>query len=141
MSTQNGFQTVKPPQPGRRFFTLDEANRSLPYVGRIIRDVRNTYQRAVDLQECLDRPTPQDDSEKLHREYETAIEQLNHFVDELQEVGVELKDYDMGLIDFPSMHRGREICLCWKAGEQAVAAWHETDSGFAGRQDVATLKD
>ena len=93
------------------------------------------------LQERLDHPTPQDSNERLHLEYEAAIEQLNRYVDELQEVGVELKDYDMGLIDFPAMYHGREICLCWKAGENAVAAWHETDSGFAGRQDVATLKN
>ncbi len=135
------ISTIQKHPAGRKYFTLDEANRALPYVARVTKDVRETYQHAVALQERIDRPATGDDSDAMHREYEATIDQLNGFVDELTEVGVELKDYDTGLLDFPALHQGREICLCWRHGEKAVAAWHETDAGFAGRQDVAMLKD
>ena len=62
-------------------------------------------------------------------------------MDELHEIGCELKDYQMGLIDFTGRHQGRDICLCWKLGESAIAYWHETDSGFAGRKPVSMLEE
>ena len=46
-------------------------------------------------------------------------------------------DYDKGLIDFPSLHDGREVYLCWRLGEPQVAYWHELDAGFAGRQKLS----
>lgn len=139
MSTQR-ISAIHPGSSGRKYFTLAEANRALPYVARIIGDVRKTYHRAVALQELIDQPAKIERTDALHQEYEAVVDQLNGFVYELKEVGVELKDYDTGLLDFPALHQGREICLCWKHGEEAVAAWHETDAGFAGRQDVAALK-
>ncbi len=60
-------------------------------------------------------------------------------IEELQAVGVELKDFDQLLLDFPAIHEGREICLCWHQGESSVNAWHEVGAGYAGRQDVALL--
>ena len=128
------------PRPGRRYFTLDEANRAVPYVTRIMNDVRQTYRHAVALQQQLERPLPGDDTDRVQNDYERAVDELNRYVDELHTVGVELKDYDMGLIDFPAMHQGREVCLCWRSGEEQIVAWHEMDAGFSGRQDVKLLK-
>jgi len=51
-----------------------------------------------------------------------------------------LKDYEMGLIDFPAVHQGREVYLCWKLGEKQIVAWHEVDAGFSGRRDVKELR-
>ena len=47
----------------------------------------------------------------------------------------------MGLIDFTGRHKGRDVCLCWKLGEETVGYWHEMDAGFAGRQPIATLRE
>jgi hypothetical protein len=72
---------------------------------------------------------------------ESAMTKLEDFVDELTEIGCELKDYQTGLIDFTGRHKGHDVCLCWKLGEEKVGFWHECDAGFAGRQPVATLKE
>lgn len=126
-------------ESGRTFFTPAHANRALRYVSRIVRDVRVAYRHAVALQQRLEMPAPEEDPDDLAAQYEQIMGRLNGYVDELHDVGVELKDYELGLIDFPAMHDGREVCLCWKYGEKRVSTWHELDEGFAGRQPVATL--
>ena len=134
------FKAKPSARTDRRTFTLEQANRAVPYVARIMDDVRQTYRQAVGLQQQLERPMPGDDVSRVQNDYERAVDQLNRYVDELHDVGVELKDYDLGLIDFPAMHEGREVCLCWRPGETQIVAWHEVDAGFSGRQDVALLK-
>lgn len=124
----------------RLHFTPERANRALPYVKRIVRDVRQAYRHAVALQHRLEMPTPDEDTALLGRQYEALMTQLNEYLDELQLVGVELKDYELGLVDFPAVFQGREICLCWKYGEPQVHTWHELDDGFSGRQSVDQLK-
>lgn len=127
-------------EPAKTYFTVAEANQALPYVARIIDDVTAVYRRIVDLRRRLEQAQPGQD-ENLEREYENAMDRLSHLVDELHAVGVELKDFEKGLVDFPAWHEGREVLLCWKKGEEQVAYWHETDSGFAGRQSVAALTE
>jgi hypothetical protein len=128
---------VANPTSGRRLFTLAEANKALPYVRRIVADIREVYQEAVDLQQRLQEPELP--AEQGDEAYDRIMGRLNQLVDELHDVGVELKDYELGLIDFPAIHEGREVYLCWKLGEPEVLAWHEVDAGFAGRQKVDTL--
>ncbi len=48
-----------------------------------------------------------------------------------------LKGFEVGLVDFYSLREDRPIFLCWKLGEERITHWHETDSGFAGRQPIA----
>jgi hypothetical protein len=62
-------------------------------------------------------------------------------VDELTSIGVELKDYQMGLVDFIGRHQGRDVYLCWKLGESKIGFWHELHTGFTGRQPVASLRE
>jgi hypothetical protein len=139
MNAKPDIQPVEAVEAERRRFTLEEANRALPYVSRVTEDIRHSYRRAVALQEQLDQPVPDDDIDLLRDEYEQTIGRLNRYVDELHDVGVELKDYEVGLVDFPSTHEGREIFLCWKSGEDHIEAWHEVHAGFAGRQKVSEL--
>ena len=54
----------------------------------------------------------------------------------LDELGVTVKDLDLGLLDFPALHDGREIELCWHVGEPSVAFWHEIGEGYAGRKPI-----
>jgi hypothetical protein len=60
--------------------------------------------------------------------------ELQAGVDAFEERGIVLRDLDRGLIDFPALHEGREIYLCWIDGERDIEYWHELDAGFAGRQ-------
>jgi hypothetical protein len=69
-------------------------------------------------------------------EVEQASTELMAMVEELQGLGVQVKDLDRGLVDFPCLHRGRVVLLCWELGEDEVAYWHGADEGFAGRKPL-----
>ncbi len=134
--------TLEPklPREGRKYFTVAEANRALPYVKRIVTDIATVYRQAMSLRQRIEEPQRGDAAEDLRTQYDAAMDRLNGFIDELRLVGVELKDFEKGLLDFPAVHEGREVLLCWHAGETSVHAWHEVDAGFAGRQDVSLLE-
>jgi len=57
-------------------------------------------------------------------------------VDRLEELGVVLKDLDLGLLDFPSEREGEEVLLCWQVGEGSVTSWHGLEEGYAGRKPI-----
>ena len=132
-------ETCHPPRRGKKYFSITEANRALPYVARVVDDIVRTYDQAVALRKRIEQPHPEDSVEAVKNGYEKEMDHLNRLIEELHQVGVELKDFERGLIDFPAVHEGREILLCWHRGESAIQAWHEVDAGYAGRQDVALL--
>jgi hypothetical protein len=129
-----------------KYFSVEEANRSLPLVRAIVQDIVRQSRRVESLQERLERVTREprrrlDDlySEELAQtqsELEVEEEKLQSYFDELKNLGVELKSDQEGLCDFRSMMNGREIYLCWRLGEPEVMFWHELDAGFAGRQTL-----
>ena len=57
-------------------------------------------------------------------------------VERLEDLGVVLKDLDLGLLDFPALRDGADVLLCWRVGEPAVEFWHGLDEGFAGRKPI-----
>jgi hypothetical protein len=134
--------SVRPSRPKRRF-SLEEANRSLPLVKRVVGDIVKTHALAMKLQHELERQgaTKNSASASMQAQLDASMTQLEDFVDELSEIGCELKDYQAGLIDFVGRHEGRDVYLCWKLGEERVTHWHELDSGFAGRQPVSKLRE
>jgi hypothetical protein len=72
----------------------------------------------------------------VQRGLEGDTERLRQYVGELSELGVECKGPTEGLVDFPAMRDGKQVCLCWKLDEPSVRYWHETDSGFANRKPL-----
>ncbi len=69
--------------------------------------------------------------------YVAALVGLAEAVGRLDELGVQLKDYARGLVDFPSMRDGRVVLLCWQSGEgDQIEWWHDVEAGFAGRQPL-----
>ena len=70
------------------------------------------------------------------RNAERLVEQLNEILARINERGVEVKDVDQGLVDFPSEREGRTVYLCWRLGEERIEWWHELNTGFAGRQPL-----
>ena len=133
----------------RKYFTVEEANRTLPLVSAIVRDIVDLYNDVHERRERLARvrhrpgssqsgeSTPySEELEQIERELDTDIGRLKSFTDELQRLGVELKDPVSGLIDYYSKMDGRDVSLCWKLGEEEVAYWHELDAGFSGRQSL-----
>ena len=57
-------------------------------------------------------------------------------IERLDELGVEIKDPDIGLLDFPALRDGEEVELCWHVGEEAVGFWHRIGEGYAGRKPI-----
>ncbi len=136
------FLTPRPLKPSKstKRFTLAEANRSLPLVRRIVTDVVKTHEQVVTLQAAVVMAKPKDQP-GMQAKLDHAIEHLQDYVDELQGVGCDLKDYQIGLVDFTGRHQGHDVCLCWKLGEDNVGYWHEIQTGFAGRQPVSVLEE
>jgi len=78
---------------------------------------------------------PQEPSE-LDEQLQREAEAVAGAVEELQALGVLVKDLDRGLVDFPALRDGEEVLLCWQVGEDEVAYWHGADEGFAGRKPL-----
>lgn len=140
MTGESGSATAyRTPKGGKKYFTLAEANRALPYVIGIVNDITECYQYAVQIRQQIEQPDPDQARNDLKDQYELTMDRLNALIDELQQVGVELKDFERGLLDFPAIYDGREIYLCWHRGEVKIQAWHEIDAGYTGRQNVELL--
>lgn len=125
---------------------MEEANGTLPLVKRITADIVEGYR---DLHTARDRyeevkgqvsgvPTTEQGRElhRLEEEAEQRQEKIRSCLEELEMVGCQLKDFEMGLIDFPSERDGRPVLLCWKLGEESVSFWHSPESGYSGRQPL-----
>jgi hypothetical protein len=69
-------------------------------------------------------------------EREKAVLRAKDAMAEIDSIGVQVKDLDIGLLDFPSVYEDQVILLCWKMGESAIAHWHDTQEGFAGRKPL-----
>jgi len=141
-----GPQSFIPPRLGRsrprRRFTLEQANRTLPLVSRIVADIVKVHKQATTTQIQLERLSPASRQRRpLEQDLEKAMERLNDLVGELSAVGCEVKDFQLGLVDFIGRHQGRDVYLCWKLGEPQIGHWHELDAGFAGRQPVSLLQE
>jgi hypothetical protein len=130
-------------------FTVAAANRTLPLVRMIVSDIVELYR---DVRERRDRLAAmergkgqiavrpgdpyREEVEQVQRDLHKDEERLQGFVNELQEIGVELKDPTSGLVDFPTSVNGQAAYLCWKLGEPEVGHWHGVDAGFSGRQPL-----
>jgi hypothetical protein len=128
-------------------FTLAEAQALIPRVDRLLREAiefKASYDEAekeihamqervmmmgglaVDRERAVESRTRRDG----------AAAQLRVAIEQVQEVGCQIKDLDIGLIDFPTTYRGNEVLLCWKLGEEGIAYWHGVDEGFRGRKPI-----
>ena len=127
-----------------RQFSVDEANRTLPLVRRIVQDIVRSYARWEDAKREFEivggnRRAGEWDprAEGLERELQSLAQEIAGFVGELEELGVEFKGYDLGLVDFPAEIDGRPVYLCWRLGEPSVLYWHPLEGGYAARQPLA----
>ncbi len=127
-----------------QLFTVEQANRTLPLVRKIVEDVVQQHRRwretilELDLVASTAHPDdPRDRAEELERQALALARELDGYQRELEQLGIQLKDRRLGLVDYPSEIGGRTVLLCWRFGEPEVQFWHEVDSGYAGRQPLA----
>ena len=124
-------------------FTVEQANRTLPLVRKIVEDVvkqhRHWREAILELDLVASTARPEDSRERveqLERQAQSLARELDGYQRELEALGIQLKDRRLGLVDFPSDMGGRNVLLCWRLGEPDVQFWHDVDSGYAGRQPL-----
>ena len=127
-----------------KFFTLADANRTLPLVRRVVRDIMDAHPQWKDLvaryELVASQARPEWGESKEQLDLKTQIDavagKINDYLRELDQIGCEFKDFEKGLVDFHGRLEGREILWCWKFGEDRIAHWHELEAGFNGRQPL-----
>jgi hypothetical protein len=131
-----------------RSFTPREANDALrevrPLVERLVTRRRSLLRLTTDL-ETVRAAAASDGGRfsparvrRLEQAADAAAAELASLVDELHRLGVQVKDLDLGLVDFPAVHpeTGDTVLLCWRLGEAEITHWHRLDEGFAGRKPL-----
>ena len=121
-------------------FTLPEANAMLPVVEPMLRQIRDLYSEIAGLKDAARAAASASQfggGMQGGTRYVSDLYTIGKLTTELNDLGIELKDYSRGLIDFPSFRGERIVYLCWQLGEgDEIGWWHETDAGFAGRQPL-----
>jgi len=121
-----------------KLFTVEEANALLPTVRKIVGRIQRTHKALSRYRDAAKKAAEAAEhggggiAEGVH--YATVLSELTLAVADLEALGVQLKDFERGLIDFPSLRDGRMVLLCWQMGEgDELEWWHDLDAGFAGR--------
>lgn len=118
-----------------KYFTPEEANRTLPLVRSIVNDIlrigSQLRTRITELMQTGEDP----------RKDETCMafsDTLKELHAELEELGCEYKDwnFNIGLVDFPAIIEGREVLLCWRSDEETITHYHGFMDGYAGRKTL-----
>ena len=153
----------------KHFFTLDEVNGELVRLRELFSAVmqlrgqlKAIYQRLdaaghppreEDLKDDPDEGEDEDESEAGQEQepppdvqrdlarFRGLVETLREQIEAIQDTGCVIKDIEVGLVDWPALHQGREVLLCWKYGEPEVGFWHELNTGFAGRRPISELEE
>ncbi|MEM1109698.1 MAG: DUF2203 family protein [Planctomycetota bacterium] len=118
---------------------MEEANRALPYVSRVAVDIAEVYGQVIELRNELENLDEGSLRDLTEREYEAMMDRLGGLIDELHLAGVELRDFELGRVDFPSVFEEQEIMLAWQAGELAVTRWHYAQSEDDETYAIETL--
>lgn len=130
-----------------RFFTLPQAEELLPEVERLVRSLvqaKQDYDSGEAELDALKQRITLLGGVALSREQalgsrtrkDSAARTLKSVVEKITEMGVQIKDADTGLIDFPTLYKDREVYLCWRLGEESIGFWHHVEDGFRGRQAI-----
>lgn len=121
-----------------KIFTIDEANELLPVIEPKLLAIQSSYARIADLRESARAAAGASEfggGMQGGSKYVKTLYEIGKLTTEIHALGVQLKDYTRGLIDFPCLRDGRIVLLCWQLGEgDEIEWWHEVESGFAGRQ-------
>jgi len=125
-------------EPEIKLFTVDEANALLPSVKKIVSRIQRSHKAVSRYRSVAKKAAEAAEhggggiDQGVH--YAAVLSQLTLALADLEALGVQLKDFERGLVDFPSLRDGRMVLLCWQMGEgDELEWWHDVDAGFAGR--------
>jgi hypothetical protein len=128
----------------QKYWTLEEARSALPRIRELLEVLRKAANLAtrvrsngharLNLEAEAHATAPVSANEAVDEE--TSTIDIQPVLEELEHSGIVLRDPTRGLIDFPTMHRGRMVQLCWQLGEEDIGWWHLPEDGFAGRRPL-----
>jgi len=120
-----------------KYFTPEEANYALPQVRSLVVQVMQAREAIIaaqpELWPVLEKSIGNGGSKKAG-ELLAEFQRVEQGLKSLQAIGCVVKDMSIGLVDFPALHDGREVLLCWKFDEPEVMFWHDLQSGYQGRK-------
>jgi len=127
-----------------RIFTLEEAERTLPLLRRILTDLKTeyrTWQDALAEFELLSGATRADAGESAELQAARKLvtdsaARISDYLGEIEAVGCLFKGFDAGLVDFYTLREDRLVFLCWRVDEEHITHWHEIEAGYSGRQPI-----
>lgn len=130
-----------------RIFTLEEAERTLPLLRRILTDLRTEYrvwQEALGDYELLTGGARAEhgETEELltaRRAVTDSADRISAYLGEIEAIGCLFKGFDAGLVDFYTLREDRLVFLCWRVDEDHITHWHDIEAGYAGRQPVDAI--
>ena len=128
-------------------FTLSEAQTLLPVLEALLRKAQAAGSRAGELESEMQQLTQRIflsggmhvnvvQAARRRAEREKTLQEARDTLLEIDEIGVQVKDLEKGLLDFPCVVDGQTVLLCWKLGEKEIGFWHTTEDGFAGRKPL-----
>lgn len=125
-----------------RYFSLSEANQALNIIRPLMDDVQAIREKILANQPeawpAIEKSAGNGGNKALSRMVDD-FEKLDGLIHQILDTGVQIKDINIGLLDFSAMRDGREVYLCWQYGEEDIAFWHEIDAGYAGRQPIESF--
>ena len=115
-----------------KYFSPQEAQKTLPLVKQIVRDILNNASRIKTISDSL--AGTFEDSDEI----QNLLAQNKSFMKELDELGCSYKDWNfqIGLVDFPSVIDGEDVLLCWRSDEETIGFYHSVEEGFVGRKPI-----
>ena len=129
-----------------RFYSIDQADARLPDLTALLDKLRADRGEVASARDELQRFQTTngnaDHAEELKAREErirALVYRMERYVSQLVAWDITLRDIETGLVDFPALVNGRQVCLCWRLGEDKVGFWHELDAGFAGRRPLIDL--
>jgi len=127
-----------------RVFTLGEARGLLPKLRKLLSRLSSEREILISMRDEVNRARAQSKyggGTRVGSSYLTHLMSFSEIVQEIESLGVLVKDFGTGLVDFPHELDGRIVYLCWKPDEDEIGWWHEVDTGFAGRHPLGEDSD
>jgi hypothetical protein len=144
-SGSGGAGASERPRPAQqKLFTVATATATLPLVKVIVKDAMEKWKELghmrAELSDAEVHAVPELKKRQLRSEVERIEADLEACVREIADLGASIKDFELGLVDFPMKQGARTVLLCWKAGETKIGYFHDMDAGFAGRRPLSELE-
>lgn len=133
-------------RPVSRFYSIDQANARLRELSPLLERLKADRDAVAEAQRELARFRSTNGNRTHAAELKAREERIRELVVRMERYvaqivawDVTLRDIETGLVDFPALVSGRQVCLCWRFGEDGLAWWHELEAGFGGRKPLTDL--